>query len=165
MARDHSSLKKANDKNPAQAVTYGCRTYRTYLLRLIHMPCLCHSPPCHALRESPRVVGKTRTVNRATPRGSRKKPNLGTSPTGRTDTMPLCMRLLKATAQRARGRAWHGTASYVWNQTRSHCDIQMVKAQTKSLSTRHGRDTAWYVWISLYVELKEWKNVSWNGGS
>ena len=42
--------------------------------------------PCRVLRESPRVAGKRRTANRETPRGSRKKPNLGRSLTGRRET-------------------------------------------------------------------------------
>ena len=37
---------------------------------------------CRVLRESPHVAGKFRSANRETPRGCRKKPNLGRSLTG-----------------------------------------------------------------------------------
>jgi hypothetical protein len=35
------------------------------------------------------------------------------------------------------------------NQTRPHCVNQMEKTQSKHLAERHGRGTAWYVWIRL----------------
>jgi hypothetical protein len=35
------------------------------------------------------------------------------------------------------------------NQTRPHCVNQMGKTQSQPLAERHGRGTAWYVWIGL----------------
>jgi hypothetical protein len=100
---------------------------------------------CHVLRESPR--------------GSRKKPNAGRSPTYRLWTadanshMPchahaaLCHGLQKSLSERlGRGMA------YV-NQTWPHCANQMGKTQSKPLAARHGRGTAWHVWISLNRHL------------
>jgi len=35
------------------------------------------------------------------------------------------------------------------NQTRPHCVNQMGKTHSKHLAVRHGRRTAWYVWIGF----------------
>ena len=68
---------QADSHIPYHAPAVPCRAYS-------HMPC--YAPAvlrqCRVLCESPRVAGKIRTANRETPRGSRKKPNLGRSPTG-----------------------------------------------------------------------------------
>ena len=65
-----------------------CRATAVPRLTNSHIPCcapvvLRH---CRVLRESPRVAGKIRTANHETPRGSRKKPNVSRSPTGRRET-------------------------------------------------------------------------------
>jgi hypothetical protein len=57
---------------------------------------------------------------RGTPRGSRKKPNAGSSPWARHG---------------------HGMASV--NQTRRHCVNQMGRTHSKPLVARHDRGTAW----------------------
>jgi hypothetical protein len=44
------------------------------------------------------------------------------------------------------------SALYV-NKTRPHCVNEMGKTQSKALAERHGRGTAWYVWIRLYSVL------------
>jgi hypothetical protein len=51
---------------------------------------------------------------------------------------------------------WHGMCESVVcvNQIRPHCVNQMGKRQSKPLAERHGRGTAWYVWIRLYVSVK-----------
>jgi hypothetical protein len=51
--------------------------------------------------------------------------------------------------------AWHGRVMACVNQTRPHCVNQMGKTQSKPLAARHGRGTAWYVWISLYSPCAE----------
>jgi hypothetical protein len=43
----------------------------------------------------------------------------------------------------------HGNGMGCVNQTRPHCVNQMGKTQSKALAERHGRGTAWYVWIGL----------------
>jgi hypothetical protein len=48
------------------------------------------------------------------------------------------------------GRKRHGNSLACVNQTWPHYVNQMGKAQSKLLVARHGRGTAWYVWISLY---------------
>ena len=82
---------------------------------------------CHALRGSPRVAGRFQTANRETPRGSRKKPNLSTSPTCRRETpdfnshIPcrapavLCRYLEKSLAKRhgrSKAGARHGELAF-----------------------------------------------------
>jgi hypothetical protein len=76
---------------------------------------------------------------RGTPRGSRKKPNAGQSPTGRLSTAVLCRGLEK----NGMVRAWHGRGMASVNQTRPHCVNQMEKTHSKPLAARHGRRTAW----------------------
>jgi hypothetical protein len=53
---------------------------------------------------------------------------------------------------------WHVMCESVLcvNQTRPHCVNQMGKTQSKPLAERHGRVTAWYVWIHLYCILEGW---------
>ena len=87
-----------------------------------HIPCCVPTilRQCRVLRESPRVAAKIRIASRKTPRGSRKKRNLGRSPTGSRETadinsyipcrahavpLPCC-----AVALRSRNAAWseHG---------------------------------------------------------
>jgi hypothetical protein len=66
---------------PCRAPAVSCRAN-------LHIPC--RAPAVlrhrHVLRESPRVAKTSRTANRETPRGSRKKLNQGRSPTGRRET-------------------------------------------------------------------------------
>jgi hypothetical protein len=76
---------------------------------------------------------------RGTPRGSRKKPNAGRSPTGRLSTAVLC-RGLEKNGMVGAGH-WHGMASV--NQIRPHCVNQMGKTHSKPLAAWHGRGTAW----------------------
>jgi hypothetical protein len=86
----------------------------------VRLPCrvaLIHT--CRVLRESPRVAAKIVTANPETPHGSRKKPNMGRSPTGRD-------------------RSRHGYGVLCVSQTRSHCVIQMENTQSISLATRYG---------------------------
>ena len=86
-----------------------------------HIPCraLAVFRHCRVLRKSPRVAGKIRTGNRKTPRGSRKKPNLGRSSTGRLKTADV----------------------------NSHIPCRAVPCRglQKSLQKLHGRSTVWYV--------------------
>jgi hypothetical protein len=76
---------------------------------------------------------------RRTPRGCRKKPNAGRSPTGRLSTAVLCRGL----ETNGMVEAGHGRGVASVNQTRPHCVNQMGKAHSKSLAARHGRGTAW----------------------
>jgi hypothetical protein len=146
-----------------------------------HMPC---SAPailrqCRVLRESPH--GRREYPNciwdwyasgnnfRGTPRGSRKKLNAGRSPKCRLWTADaishipcrshaaLCRGLERLHSERhSHGMAWerHGRGMACVNQTRPHCVNQMRNTQSKTLAERHGRGTAWYVWISLKGENK-----------
>jgi hypothetical protein len=43
--------------------------------------------------------------------------------------------------------AWQGNGMACVNQTRPHCVNQRGKTQSKPSAERHGRGTAWYVWI------------------
>jgi hypothetical protein len=93
---------------------------------------------------------------RGTPRGSRKKPNAGWSPTCRLWTaeaishMPwhahaaLCCSLEKSLPKR-HGRGMHGRGMAFVNQTRPYCVKQMGKTPSKPLVAweRHGRETGW----------------------
>ena len=108
-----------------------------------HIPCFAPAVlrQCRVLRENPRVAGKIRTANRETPRGSRKKPNLGGSFTGRRET--ACVNshipfLAPAVALTSRKAEWQGHGMVCVNQTRSRCVIQMGKTQSECLATRHG---------------------------
>jgi hypothetical protein len=71
---------KANSHVPYRAPAMPCRANS-------HMPFyeLAVLRQWRVFRESPRVYGKIRTANRETPHGSRKKPNLRRSPTGRKE--------------------------------------------------------------------------------
>ena len=71
---------------------------------------------------------------RGTPLGSRKKPNLGTEPTGRLSTDVLCRRLEK----NGMVGAWHGHGMASVHQTRPHCVNQMGKTHSKPSVVRHG---------------------------
>jgi hypothetical protein len=46
--------------------------------------------------------------------------------------------------------AWQGNGMVCVNQTWLHCVNQRGKTHSKPLAERHGRGTAWYVWIGLY---------------
>ena len=97
-------------------------------------------------------------ILRGTPRGSRKKPNAGRSPTCRPWTadvnshMPcrahavLCRGVEKSLSERhGRSTVWarHGHDMTSVNQTRPRCVNQMGKTQSNPLAARHGRGTAW----------------------
>jgi hypothetical protein len=94
---------------------------------------------------------------RGTPRGSRKKPNVGRSPTWLLWTadanshMPCPCHGAPWPWEVAFRTAWSGHGMAYVNQTQPHCVNQMGKTQSKPLAARHGRGTAWYVWISLYT--------------
>jgi hypothetical protein len=45
--------------------------------------------------------------------------------------------------------AWQGNGMVCVNQTQPHRVNQMGKTQSRVLAERHGRGTAWYVWIGL----------------
>ena len=49
-----------------------------------------------------------------------------------------------------RRTAWSGHGMTSVNQTWSHCVNQMGKTHSKPLVARHGKGTAWYLWIGLY---------------
>jgi hypothetical protein len=57
--------------------------------------------------------------------------------------MPRCSVALRSRFQNGIVVAWHGRGMAFMNQTRPHCVNQMVKRQSKPLSARHGRGTAW----------------------
>ena len=76
---------------------------------------------------------------RGTPRGSRKKPNVGRQPTGRLSTAVLFRGLEK----NGMVRAWNGRGMASVNQTQPHCVNQVGKTHSKPLAARHGRGTAW----------------------
>jgi hypothetical protein len=65
--------------------------------------------------------------------------------------MPRCAVALRSHFQNNTVVAWHGRGMACVNQTRPHCVNKMGKTQSKPLAARHGRGTAWYVWISLYT--------------
>jgi hypothetical protein len=60
-----------------------------------------------------------------------------------------CAVALRSRFQNGMVVAWHGRGMACVNQTRSHCVNQMGKTRCKPLAARHGRRTAWSVWISL----------------
>jgi hypothetical protein len=112
------------------------------------------------------VTGNIRTASpattvcsnmlRGTPRGSRKKPKAGRSPTCRLWTadanshvlpMPRCAVALRSRFQNGMVVAWHGRGMTCVNKKWPHCVNQMGKTQSKPLGERHGRGmgTAWYV--------------------
>jgi hypothetical protein len=128
------------------------------------MPRRCHSPtvPNSSWKSAwwteisellvllPRFTGNNL---RGIPRGSRKKPNAGMSPTCRLWTVDanshmsfhahaaLCHDLERSLSERhGRGMAWerHGRCMACVNQTRPHCVNQMGKTQSKPLAERHG---------------------------
>ena len=109
------------------------------------------------LRESPRVTGKIRTANREIPRGSRKKPNLSRTPTGRQEmadvnshitcrAMPRPWEVVYKSAWSEHGRA---TVCYVWIKY-GRTAVFKWETQYKSLARRNEMGTALYLWISLY---------------
>jgi hypothetical protein len=92
-----------------------------------------------------------------TPRGSRKKPKVSRSPTGRLSSAVLSRGLEK----NGMFGAGHGRCMASVNQTRPHCVNEMGKKHSKRLRARHGRGTALarlgcgmgtacYVWIGFY---------------
>jgi hypothetical protein len=82
-------------------------------------------------------------------------PNAGRSPTYRLRTVDVKSHIpCRSHAALCRGlerslseRHIHGMTCV--NQARPHCVNQMRKTQSKLLAKRHGRGTAWHVWISL----------------
>jgi hypothetical protein len=76
---------------------------------------------------------------RGTPRGSRKKPNVGRSPTDRLSTVVLC----HGHEKNGMVGAGHGRGMANVNQTWPHCVNQMGKTHSNPLAARHGRGTAW----------------------
>jgi hypothetical protein len=130
-----------------------------------HMPC-CDPAllrQCRVFRERPR--GKWKYPNciwvwftsgnnlRGTPRGSRKMSNEGrlihTYHAVPTPLYAALCRGLERSLSERHGLAWQGNGMACVNQTRPHFVNQMGKRQSKPLAERHGRETAWYVWISL----------------
>jgi hypothetical protein len=90
---------------------------------------------------------------RGAPRGSRKKPNAGRSPTCHLWTasanshMPCSCRAApwpwEVAFRTAFVVAWHGHGMVCMNQTWPHCVNQMGKTQSKPSAAQHGRGTAW----------------------
>jgi hypothetical protein len=76
---------------------------------------------------------------RGTPRGSRKKPKAGRKTKGRLSTAVFYLGLEKSGLV----RAWHGHGMATVNQTRWHFENQKGKTHSKTLTARHGRETAW----------------------
>ena len=74
---------------------------------------------CRVLSECPRVAGKIQTTSHETPRGSRKKPNLGRSPIGRRETADVSSHIP------------YRVPAVLWR------DLE------KSLAKRRSRSTAW----------------------
>jgi hypothetical protein len=144
------------------------------------VPLLCHAALIHTCHAAPlpfydsavsfvkvRVVARNIRITdwyasdnnlRGTPRGSRKKPNAGRSPTCRlwaadaNSHMPyrahaaLYRGLEKSPSERhGRGmaRAQHRSGMTCVYQTRPHCVNQMGKTQPRPLAAWHGRRTAW----------------------
>jgi hypothetical protein len=139
-----------------------------------HMPCRAPTilRQCRVLRESPCGSRKypycysysltdwyaSDNNLRGIPRGSRKKPNAGRSPTCRFRTadanshlpyhahavpMPRCAVALRSRFQNDMVVAWHGRGMACVKQTRPDCVNQMGKTQSKPLAARHCRGTAW----------------------
>ena len=89
---------------------------------------------------------------RGTPRGSRKKPNVGKYPTSHLSTDVLC----RGFEKNGMVRAGYGRSMASVNQTRLHCVNQMGKTHSKPFAhgmtgERHGRGmgTECYVWIGF----------------
>jgi hypothetical protein len=139
-----------------------CRSHAA-LIHTCHAAPLPFSDSAVSLVKDRAVDGNIRTASpattlysnnlRGTPRGSRKKPNAGRSPTCRLRTadanshipcrshVALCCGLEKSLSERhGRGMAWerHGRGMACVNQTRPHCVNQMGKTQFKPLAERHG---------------------------
>jgi hypothetical protein len=68
-----------------------------------------------------------------------------------THTMPVpcrdCAVALSGRFQNDIFVAWQGNGMTCVNQTRPQCVNQMGNTQSKPLPERHGKGTAWYVWI------------------
>ena len=130
--RSHSRLMrtiKANSHTPYRAPAVSCRA---------NLDMACCAPAvirkCRVIRESPRVAGKIPTVDRETPHGSRKKPNLGRSPTRRREKTD------------------------VNSHIPCRAPAMLCRVLEKSLAKRHGRSTA------CYVSLKHGRTVLFKWG-
>jgi hypothetical protein len=94
--------------------------------------------------------------------------NLTRSLTGRRETADvnshipcrapavLCRGLEKSQSGMVGARQGYGMVCL--NHTQSQCVIQVRKTQSKSSATRHGKGTAWCVWISLKTKTVKRKN-------
>jgi hypothetical protein len=117
----------------------------------------------------PAILRQCRVLHES-PCGRRKKLNAGSSPTcllwtADTNSHKPCRfhaALMPRSAVALSGRfqngmivAWQGNGMACVNQTRPHCVNKMGKTKSKPLAERHGRGTAWYVWISL--KSSTWK--------
>jgi hypothetical protein len=139
-----------------------------------HMPCRATAVfrQCRVLRESPRGNRKYpncwsysltdwyASVNNfcGTPRGRRRKPKAGRSPTCRLWTadanshvpchaMPRCAVALRSRFQNGMVVAWYRRGMACVNQTLPHCVNHMGKTQSKPLEARH--DMCEFVFIVL----------------
>jgi hypothetical protein len=95
------------------------------------------------------------TKLRGTPRGSRKEPNAGRSPTCRLWTnshmpchalaapMSRCAMALRSRFQNGMVMPRHGRGLLCVNDTLPHCVNEMGKTQSKPLAARHVSGTAW----------------------
>jgi hypothetical protein len=63
--------------------------------------------------------------------------------------MSRCAVALRGRFQNGILVAWQGNGMACLNLKQPHGVIQMGERQSKALAERHGRGTAWYVWISL----------------
>jgi hypothetical protein len=106
-----------------------------------------------------RVVAGRRRTRSGRPHAVSGRPML--IHTCRDMPMPLCAVVLRSRFQNEIVVAWYGRGMVYVNQTRPLCVNQMGRTQSKPLAARHGRGTAWYMWISLKVTqwLKERLNV------
>jgi hypothetical protein len=118
-----------------------------------HMPCHTHATPlsCHSM-PCPAILRQWRVL-RESPRGNRKKPNVGRSPTCRLWTadayshMPCPCHAVSWPWEVGFRTAWlwHGTGAawHMWIKTWPHCVNKMGKTQYKPLAERHGMGAAW----------------------
>jgi hypothetical protein len=63
--------------------------------------------------------------------------------------MPRCAVALISRFRNGMAVVWHGRGIACVNLKRPHSVNQIGKTQSEPLAARHGRGTAWYVWISV----------------
>jgi hypothetical protein len=96
------------------------------------------------------VAGRSRT-RAGRPHAVSGRPMLIHTSHAHATPMLRCAVALRSRFKNGMVVAWHGRGMACVNQTRPHFVQQMGKTRSKPLAARHGRGTAWYVWISLYT--------------